>query len=278
MKKFLITTTLLLLITCLTADAQWRSDTHDVYNAPQKPADITIDGKFDDEEGWEGVVEAVTGTDGKPFCGIEFDAAGVLTAFELNGGTWNGAKDHETCFAIVWDEDTVYLVLGVTDDEHENAANHGWKGDSAQLSVIPNGMRSAGEPNILINVALGDNGKFVIDNEETQGNPGLVEDQVVIVRNEDEKETYYEIKFMPENFGLNTFEENYEFGLGICVNDSDKGEGQGGQKGWSGWYPHSIVHGKNPDKTGLVILTEGTLAVEAANKLTSTWGRVKSTR
>ena len=47
---------------------------------------------------------------------------------------------------------------------------------------------------------------------------------------------------------------------------------------WSGWYPHSIVFGKNSEKTGLVILTDETLAVEAVNKLTTTWGKLKSTR
>ena len=72
------------------------------------------------------------------------------------------------------------------------------------------------------------------------------------------------------------FSNGFEFGLGICVNDGDKAAGQNGQKGWSGWYTHSVVHGKNSEKTGLVVLTNETLAVEAANKLTTTWGKLKS--
>ena len=275
MRKVLISITLLLLVICLTADAQWRSKTHDEYHALQRPAKITIDGDLKDEEGWEGVFEAVTGTDGEPYCGLEFD--GNVKFEPHGGGTWNGAKDHETCFAIVWDEDAVYIAVSVTDDEHNNAANSGWNGDSIQFSFVPNGMREEGQANILINVALGNNGNIVIHNETLHGNPGLNADQVAIVRNEEETETYYEVQIKPDNIGQNQFEEDYEFGLGICVNDGDNGA-QAGQKGWSGWYPHAVVHGKNPSKTGLVILTDEQLAVEAKNKLTTTWGRIRSTK
>lgn len=279
MKKVLIAITLLLLITGLTVDAQWRSDTHDEYHALQRPADITIDGSLDEAEGWEGVFETVTGEDGEPYCGLEFEKIGKFEPH--GGGQWGGAKDHETCFAIVWDEDAVYLALSVTDDEH-NQANAGaggaWNGDGAQLSFIPSGMRVDGQQNILINFALNNDGVLLLHNETLHGNPGLTEEQVVIVRNEDEKETYYEIQIKPDNFGMDSFEEGYEFGLGICVNDGDLAAGQAGQKGWSGWYPHAVVHGKNPSQTGLVILTDEQLAVEAKNKLTTTWGRLKSTR
>lgn len=281
MKKVLIAITLLLLITGLTADAQWRSKTHDEYHALQRPADITIDGELDDAEGWEGVFESVTGTDGKPFCGVEFEGRnGEIKVWEDLGGTWKDADDHETCFAIVWDEDAIYIALSVTDDEH-NQANAGaggaWNGDGAQLSFIPNGIREEGQQNILINVALNNDGNLLLHNETLHGNPGLTDDQVAIVRNENEKETYYEILIKPDNLGMK-FEEGYEFGLGICVNDGDLAAGQAGQKGWSGWYPHAVVHNKNPSKTGLVILTDEELAVEAKNKLTTTWGRLKSTR
>ena len=279
MKKFLIAITLLLLITGLTADAQWRSKTHDEYHALQRPADITIDGELDDEEGWEGVFEVVTGTDGEPYCGLEFENIGK---FEKLGGEWDdNGKDHETCFAIVWDEDAIYIALSVTDDEH-NQGNAGaggaWNGDGAQLSFVPSGVREEGQQNILINVALNNDGNLLLHNETLHGNPGLTDDQVAIVRNENEKETYYEIQIKPDNLGMNSFEDGYEFGLGICVNDGDLAAGQAGQKGWSGWYPHAVVHGKNPSKTGLVILTDEQLAVEAKNKLTTTWGRLKSTR
>ena len=277
MKKFLIAIPILLLLTSITADAQWRSKTHDVYNALQRTLDITIDGELDDKEGWEGVIDTVKGTNGDPFCGVEFQKLdGAVIAFEEHGGgTWDGADDHETCFAIVWDPDAIYIALSVTDDEHQNGGA-AWNGDSLQMAFEPTGKRAG--TLFLYNVALAAN--LIIHNETFPGAPGLVaEEDFNITRNENEKETYYEIRITPEDLGLkDPFSEGYEFGLGLCVNDGDKGAGQEGQKGWSGWYPHSIVHNKNSDKTGLVKLTDETLAVEAKNKLATTWGKLKSTR
>lgn len=279
MKKFMITIPILLLLVSITADAQWRSKTHDVYNALQKPADITIDGELDDKEGWQGVMDTVKGTNGDPFCGVEFEGVGgaVKVFEEHQTGKWDGADDHETCFAIVWEPDAIYIALSVTDDEHQNGGA-AWNGDSLQMAFEPTGKRDGGLTLFLYNVALA--ADLIINNETTNGAPGLVaEEDVAIVRNENEKETYYEIRITPEDLGLkDPFSEGYEFGLGLCVNDGDKGAGQEGQKGWSGWYTHSIVHSKHSQKTGLVKLTNETLAVEARNKLTTTWGRLKSVR
>ena len=59
------------------------------------------------------------------------------------------------------------------------------------------------------------------------------------------------------------------------MNDGDLAAGQDGQKGWSGWYAHSIVHGKNTEKMGLVKLTADVLSVDPIGKLTTTWGNLK---
>ncbi len=284
MKKFLIAITLLLFLTSVAAHAQWRSKTHDVYNALQNTLDIKIDGELDDAEGWEGVFDTVKGTNGEPFCGVknDTDGAGAEKAFESHGGgDWKGADDHETCFAIVWEPDAVYIGLSVTDDEHQNGGGQ-WNGDSLQLAFEPTGKRDGGLTLFLYNVALGNDAKNMlpVHNETTNGGPGLVAgEDVAITRNENEKETYYEIAITPEDLGLNSqFKEGYEFGIGICVNDGDKAAGQEGQKGWSGWYPRAVVHGKNSENTGLVILTDEVLAVEPSNKLTTTWGKLKSTQ
>lgn len=281
MKNFLIVTTLLLLLTSVAADAQWRSKTHDVYEALQATADITIDGELNDDEGWKGALETVKGTNGKPFCEVEFEGVGgVVKVFEEHGGgKWNGPDDHKTCFAIFWEPEAIYIGISVTDDTHEHAKAQVWNGDAAQLAFEPTGKREPIRNDILYNAALDDKAENpLFHNEQTRGNPGLeVGTHVAIVRNEAEKETYYEFKVAPEHLGLKEpFSEGYEFGLGICINDGDIGDS--GQKGWSGWYPHSIVHGKNLEKTGLVRLTDETLAVEAANKLATTWGKLKSIR
>ena len=260
------------------ADAQWRSETHDVYNAPTG-IDVIIDGNLDE---WAGVMDSVTGTDGSTFCGVEFENLGAFQ--EHGGGTWSGPDDHTTCFMIVWDADAVYLALDVTDDEFEHGGGNPWEGDGAQLSFTLGGERATQQPQFLYNGALNNSAENIITqnmNERTHNNPGLVAgEDVAIIRDEDAKKTYYEFKFVPANFGLDiTLSEGLEFGLSICVNDGDKASGQGGQKGWSGWYPHAIVHGKNSEKSGLVVLNSNAVtAVEPANKLTTTWGTIKSVR
>lgn len=278
MKNYIwIATALLVLLASTVADAQWRSKTHDEYKA-LTGIDVKIDGDLGE---WDGVLDTVTGTDGKPFCGVEFEGVGgKVTVFEEHGGgKWNGAKDHETCFMITWDSTAVYIALIVTDDEHEHAAAAAWNGDGAQLAFEMTGKRTPGAL-LLYNIGLDDKAKDVLPGalNEKPGGAGIVPgDDVAVVRNEGEKKTYYEIRFTAKELQVkgDKFSDGFEFGLGICVNDGDKAAGQNGQKGWSGWYTHSVVHGKNAEKTGLVVLTNEVLAVEATNKLATTWGKLK---
>ena len=266
------------LFTISIADAQWRNETHDVYNAPTGVA-VQIDGDLSE---WSGVMDTVTGTDGTPFCGVVFEAnGGDIKAFEeYNGGIWNDANDHETCFMFAWDEDALYLALSVTDDTHEHAAAAAWNGDGAQLAVEPTGTREAGLPLFLYNIGLdGTAENVILQNERTNGSPGLVADDAAIVRDEGGKKTYYEFRFPATELQIegDKFSEGTEVGVGICVNDGDTGDGQEGQRGWDGWYPHAVVYGKNSEKTGLVILSSTAVtAVEPADKLTTTWGALKS--
>ncbi len=272
--KFTAIFVAIMLIGIGVADAQWRNPTHDVYNAPTG-VDIEIDGNLDE---WSGVMDSVTGTDGTTFCGVEFEGrdGSAKVWEELGAGTWDGPDDHTTCFMIVWDEDTVYLALSVTDDEHQNGGA-AWNGDSVQLNVVPSGIRESGQPFFLYNVALAENGDLLLHNERLNGQAGLVSgDDFAITRDEDSKTTSYEFKFTPANFGLDiSLSAGLEIGLGICVNDGD--ENAPGQTGWSGWHPHTVVHGKNPEKTGLVVLSaDNVTPVEPEGKLAATWGRIKS--
>ena len=270
----LIAIALLVLLASTVADAQWRSKTHDEYNA-LTGIDVKIDGDLGE---WDGVLDTVKGTNGKPFCGVEYEG-NVFQ--EHGGGKWKGADDHETCFMIVWDSKAVYIGLIVTDDEHEHAAAAGWNGDGAQLAFEMSGKRTAGIQMFLYNIGLDDKAKDILPGalNENPGGGGIVPgDDIAVVRDEGDKKTYYELRFTAEELQVkgDKFSEGDEFGLGICVNDGDKAAGQGGQKGWSGWYTHSIVFGKNSENTGLVTLTDEVLAVEAANKLATTWGKLKT--
>ena len=277
MKNYIwIATALLVLLTSTVADAQWRSKTHDEYKA-LTGLDVKIDGDLGE---WDGILDAVTGTDGKPFCGVEY-SGNVFQ--EHGGGKWNGADDHETCFMIVWDSKAVYIALIVTDDEHEHAAAAAWNGDGAQLAFEMSGKRTAGLQMWLYNIGLDDKAKDILPGalNEKPGGAGIAPgDDIAVVRDEGEKKTYYELRFTAEELKVkgDKFSDGDKFGLGICVNDGDKAAGQGGQKGWSGWYTHSIVFGKNSEHTGLVTLTDEVLAVEAKNKLATTWGQLKSAR
>ena len=286
MKKHILTIAVLIAtVTFLTidfADAQWRSETHDVYNAPTG-VDVTIDGKLDE---WVDVKNSVTGTDGTPFCGLEFEAnGGVIKVFEeYQTGKWNNAADHTTCFMIVWNADALYLALEVTDDEFEHGGGNPWEGDGAQIAFEPSGKREANLQLFLYNVALNNSAENIITsnlNERTHGEPGLdAAEDVAATRDDGTNKTYYEIRITPENLGVGgSFSAGDELGLGICVNDGDLGTGQGGQKGWSGWYPHAIVYNKNSEKTGLVVLSDTAVTpVEPNGKLTTTWGTMKSSR
>ena len=279
MKRLFYAIPLTLLLISLTADAQWRSKTHDVYNA-LTGLEIEIDGNLDE---WDGVLDTVKGTNGEPFCGVEFadKNGGNVRAFEEHaGGKWNGPDDHETCFMVVWDSEAIYLALSVTDDEHQNGGGNAWSGDGAQISFDPTGERKAGRL-FLFNGAVDQSAKNIIPahlNERVHGSPGLdIEQDLAIVRDESAKKTYYEFRFTAKALLIDgdKFSEGDEIGLDICVNDGDLAAGQNGQKGWSGWYAHSIVHGKNVEKMGLVVLTADVLAVEPVNKLTTTWGNLK---
>lgn len=280
MKKHVLTFAMILAVVTLftinIADAQWRSETHDVYNAPTG-VEVTIDGNLDE---WTSVKDSVLGTNDEPFCGVEFENVGAFQAH--GGGTWSGADDHTTCFMISWNADTLYLALEITDDQFEHGGGNPWEGDGAQIAFEPTGERGTGLTLFLYNVALNNSADSIITNhlnERTNGQPGLdVEEDVAVTRDDAASKTYYEIRLTPENLGIEgSFNVGDELGLGICVNDGDTDAGQGGQKGWSGWYPHTIVFGKNSEKTGLVVLSDTSVTpVDPAGKLTTTWGNVKS--
>ena len=238
----------------------FRSTTNDVYEAIPAPFTVVIDGDMTTDDEWD-LPES-------DWISIELPTEdGSMTVFEeWDGGTWSGPDDHDTLFDIVWSPEAVYLMVLVTDDDHQNTSNSGWDGDAMQILIVPSGIREPGEPHVEFNIALGDDG--------TVETGGLPEDQVGITRDDDIKMTMYEVKFLPSQFGAAEFVEGIEIGVSLCVNDGD-GPDELGQKGWSGWYPHANVIGKNTENTGLVKLVPASTAVDVKGKLTTTWGSIK---
>ena len=203
------------------------------YNAGMKT--ISVDGDISD---WSGLPVKKA---------IPFEQGGELVLFEeYGGGTWSGPEDHTTAVSFAWDAENLYVGVVVTDDAHQNGGS-GWNGDSIQM-VFANAAQDT--VTHLYNYALSDGGDVVIHNEKGSGGTELA-----VVRDEDKTTTSYEIKLPADSLGLDSFELDMQIGIGVCVNDGDTEEGQGGQKGWSGWGPYAAVYGKTASATGLVTLT-----------------------
>ncbi|GIX08062.1 MAG: hypothetical protein KatS3mg115_2465 [Candidatus Poribacteria bacterium] len=62
---------------------------------------------------------------------------------EFGGGHWNGKEDHSVRFALLWNEEGLYVAFDVTDDDHINTqlGNQIWNGDSVQIFIEPTGER-----------------------------------------------------------------------------------------------------------------------------------------
>ena len=66
--------------------------------------------------------------------------------------------------------------------------------------------------------------------------------------------------------GVDVFASGWAAGFGMCLNDGDVEDGQGGQKGWTGWGPYSIVYGKNSPACGLITLTGDSVDMSSLNR------------
>ena len=260
MKREFLTASVFALILILigSADAEdWVKP--DTYDAPM--GTIVVDGNPDDWGNVELIVDAEFKTIDNKWVTFE----------EHNGGVWNGPEDHTTSVAFAWDLSYLYLYTYVLDDEHEHASNVFWDGDAAQIVFADEDRLAVTQ---LYNYALADNQKDIIFGNEQATAGGLFDGDVAIVRDDGKGVTIYEARYSAEILGLEGFEADMGIGVGVCINDGDLDTP--GQKGWSGWGPHAAVHGKNGDKTGLVILSGETIAVDANGKLTAAWGWIKS--
>ena len=159
---------------------------------------------------------------------------GELFEFEqYNHGTWKGIYDHSVALSFAWDANSFYIGVKVVDDSHQLNGKSGWNGDSVQVvfaDVTRKGITH------LYNYAESEAGDHIAHHE--RGPHGT---QVVIERNEKTKTTGYEIKVPAKSLGHKPFKRGDIVAVGITVNDGDQEKGQHGQKGWSGWGPHSAV-------------------------------------
>ncbi|MBI2946746.1 MAG: hypothetical protein HYY23_03810 [Verrucomicrobia bacterium] len=219
------------------------------YSAVKKT--VLIDGDLSDWGGatiWKDVKFSIPKNAPKQLVSFETLSGGGTIATD---SVWTGPEDHSNAWAITWDEDNLYIGMVVTDDYHENAANSGWNGDSLQV-LFADADRTI--DTMQYNYGLGGTeealGEVIIT--ESKGPGGA---QVAIVRNTVAKKTIYEIRFPASSLDKVKLEAGMKIGVGLCANDGDLETP--GQKGWSGWGVHSIVHGKTGAQTGLVTLAAG---------------------
>ena len=173
--------------------------------------------------------------------------------FEENGGIHNGIGDQASAFAITWEAAAMYLGVKVFDDTHQNPGS-GWDGDSVQIAFTNAARTNAASEILLYSYGLSDSGDQVL-HHEVHPCPGDQDcTEAAMERFETLGLTIYEMKFPAQSLGVDAFVDGYQLGVGICVNDGDTDGTGAGQKGWSGWGPYAIVHGKNSPSCGLVTL------------------------
>jgi hypothetical protein len=199
--------------------------------------------------------------------------------WEANGGTSKGPKDISMTLYVVWDDDNLYFAADVSDDEqlHEHTGNSIWNGDSIQLAIDPTGER---------NIAGFDNNSYeynfgldVSDNvimSRLFGHPKSAGDnsELMIVRDDDEGKTYYELRIPADDIAPADFVADGQIGFGLICNDGDKAAP--GQTGWVGWGSQAIVFGKDNTQMNLIIFSGEMVAVSPKDKLTATWGHIKT--
>ncbi len=182
---------------------------------------------------------------------------------EYNGGTWEGEADHSTFTKFLYDGENLFISLLVVDDFHEHAGVHAFEGDSAQIMIANsdrdaqialynfglNGVQS--DPNFF--PVCGQTGVDPCNIHHEAGPSSIDEINAAIVRGEGV--TSYEIMLSAASLGIEeTLEPGIELGFGVTVNDGD--EATPGQRGWGGLGAHSIVFGKTPAETVVLVFDQ----------------------
>ena len=216
---------------------------------------IVLDGDISDEEwGHANVIQ-----DPQFFIPKGSGNAGTPVVHEELSGTWSGEGDQSSFTRFLYDFENLYVSHLVVDDFHENGANSPWNGDSAQI-MIANEDRDAqiGLYNFALN-GREDDANFlplcgpIADacNVMHEAGPSSVDEiDAAIVRGDGF--TNYEIRISAAALDTEeSLEAGFQIGFGVAINDGD--DDVGGQGGWVGLGAHSIVFGKTPQETVVLV-------------------------
>lgn len=168
-------------------------------------------------------------------------------------------------FAMAWDTNALYMAVKTYDDTHQNPGD-GWNGDTLQIAFT-NAARDADAANmVLYNYGQhSDSGEDTLHHERHPCPDADDCTDAAMARFEETTLTVYEIRIPTHGLGVDSIFEGMQMGFGMCLNDGDLEDGQGGQKGWSGWGPYSIVYGKNSAATGLLTIVGDSVDVAPAD-------------
>jgi len=246
----------LLLFPCANADEIDAAEEDRYVVLKRGSGQIKIDAEFDDWRLSENVL-----------------VMGKETWEPWEGGTWDDKDDLYAELQIVYDEDNLYFALLVKDDEYVAEGANPWSNDGIQIAIdSSDGVIPAGWPNATTHLY-----NFSIkDGWQKETGPFLGDAEIEMRRDDDTKQTFFEWRMPGEIIGGRgtEFKAGMEIAFAIIANDSD--ENAEGQKGWVGWGNHTIVHGKNPEEMKTIVLSDKTMAVNAAGKLPNTWGHIKA--
>jgi len=176
---------------------------------------------------------------------------------------WRGPKDFSCRWYCAWDAAALYFAVEIRDDVHHQAyladtADTMWLDDSVQIGIDLAGdaKPSANVPqydginDVEFGLMLSKAGAVLHFWSKPNGPPGVVMlDDYVIVRDEKEKVTRYELAMPWSIMGVVEPPVGKWIGMNILVNDNDGTD----RRGWMEWAP-GIGYSKDPSKFPKVLL------------------------
>ncbi|WP_284645079.1 family 16 glycoside hydrolase [Paenibacillus silviterrae] len=194
--------------------------------------------------------------------------------FHLRGGkrTQTGIYDPENVSAtayLLWDQEQLYLGVEVTDNIHKNSENppNLWKNDSVQTAIDPlhDSSASYNQDDMEWGFAVHNDGAHVsnIFFSRPPNQNGNVSDLIPyrIVRDEQNRKTYYEIQMPKSMIHDLHLAEGSAFRYNVAVNDADM---QAGRDNFIQWTT-GLADAKNPGNFDLFTLTDGITQQEPDN-------------
>lgn len=151
------------------------------------------------------------------------------------GGGWNGTDDLSAATIVQWDQDNLYIVVKVKDDQHTQQFSNGdiWQGDSLQLGLDLSRKDGASSKNVSeMGFAVTNSGAVSKWRWRAPENvqPGQMPNVVANVsRDENQKVTTYDLKIpFAELHGPGYVSNpNDPIGLTFLLNDNDNGVRKG---------------------------------------------------